>query len=170
MNKSAIQFGLIAGLIISVVNALIYFVNYELLADWKVGLAILALVIISVIFGAVRNRKEFGPFDLKQAFITTFLICLSLMVVVTLYNIVMFQIVDPTFGERITEITLNNTAAMLEKFNVPEAEIEKKMGDIAERTADQYTLGGMLKGLLIGSVFYAVFSIIVALIIRSKKD
>ncbi|MFT4679572.1 MAG: amino acid transporter [Flavobacteriales bacterium] len=170
MNKSAIQFGLIAGLVISIINAMIYFVNYELLADMWVGLGMLLMVIVLAIVGAVRSKKEFGPFDLKQAFIVTFLICMSLMVVVTLYNIIMFQVVDPTFGERITDVVLNNTEQMLVRFNMPEADIEEQLAAVAESTADQYTMGGMLKGLLIGSLIYAMFSIIIALIIRSKKD
>ncbi len=170
MNKSAIQFGLLSGLVLSVINALIYFINYELLANFLLGISLLVLIIALIVIGAVRIRKEFGPFDLKQAFITTFLICIGLIVVTTLYEIVLFTFIDPTFGETMAEIITTTTEEWMSKCNTPQEIMEEELPNVYADAIERYSMAGALKGLWTGALISAVFSIIVALIIRSKKD
>ncbi|MCB0760858.1 MAG: DUF4199 domain-containing protein [Flavobacteriales bacterium] len=170
MLKKAFTSGIVIGLIISLISILLYFIDYTLLASMTMGLIMIVLMIALPIIAAVRIKKEQESFNLKEAFLTVFLICVGSILVSTAVNFIMYGLYDPGFGERLAEAAVENQEAMMTRFGLSGEEMDKALEETYNRTKEQYEPGSMLLGVLIGSLISAVFSIIVALIIRKKEQ
>jgi cation transporter-like permease len=58
---------------------------------------------------------------------------------------------------------------MLEKFNVPDEEMDKALERTEDQMANQYKIGGIMKAYLYSIIIYAVISLITGAIIKKRN-
>src|SRR5690606_5105229 len=100
--------------------------DIELFGSWWLGFVILAinLVIYCVLLSKTKKQLN-NDYSFKQAFTTFFIAMLIGATLSTVYNLVLFNFVDPAAKETIQEISVKSTVSMMERFGAPESEIEK---------------------------------------------
>lgn len=170
MKKEVLQYGqkhgIISGLIIALLYFAFYFINKALMANFMVGFIILLFMIIYPIVITVRYKKAQGGYlSLKDGFMVMFMTALVRSLINTVATLILFFVIDTELASYIQEKTISNTVEMMTSFGAADADIEKAVSDMQQRP-DAYSIGSQIKGFIFGLVIAAVFSILVALIIR----
>lgn len=167
--QAAIKAGVITGLIMTVITFLCYFINYELLgAAWLGGASLLIYCGLIIFFG-IEYRKELGGFmSFGTAFQFAFISLIIMLVVTTFGNMLLFLVLDPGLGERMADLTMENTLKMMDSFGAGELPSDQ-MDEMKKGFSEAYTAWGMIKGAGFMLIFYAILALILGAIIK-KKD
>jgi hypothetical protein len=91
-------------------------------------------------------------------------------IITQLFNYLLINIIDPEFGVAMADAIIEKTVNMMEGFGTPEQAIVKAIEDMEVAFEDQATISGMLLGVLKYLGFMAVIGLIVAAIMKSKKE
>lgn len=167
--KPAAKSGLILGLIGIIITLLIYFINAKLLANLWVGISILVVSLTLVVVFGIGYRKQTGGYiSFKNAFLYSLILLLVAGLIGQTFNYLLFNVIDSDLSELVTDAALENTEAMMEKFNVPDEEIDKALENTETQMANQYKIGGIMKAYLYSIIIYAIISLITGAIIRRK--
>lgn len=168
VKKNAIQFGLISGLIAIVIGTLMY-LNLELYGSMWIGLALIAFYVGFGIYLLSKTKKQLaGNYSFKEAFTTYFVYALIGIVISTLFNIVLYNFVDPGAKETLKEISIKSAVSMMEKFNTPSAVIKESIAKM--ETQDQFSFGSQIQGSLMSILISAIIGLILAAIFKSKSS
>lgn len=123
-----------------------------------------------IVYIGIRYRKmNDNVLIFKDAFNVVFMTMLISTGISVLGQIVLFHVIDPELPKQIQEIMLQKTIGFMEKFGVPQEEIDKAVDDMNNRM-DEYSVINMLKGFLWYSVIGAVMALIIAAIIKKNPD
>ena len=156
------------GVVSMLITTLVYALNIELFASFML-LAI--IIVINIVFYCIllsKTKKQLNnDFTFKQAFTTYFIAAVISMAIATVFNYVLFNLVDPGAKETLKEITIKASREMMEKFGAQEADIEKALDDV--RDADNYSIPSLIKGYFIQLAISSIFGLILALIFRTSK-
>ena len=161
------SYGLIAGLIIVVIALLQYLGGLDMYMS-PVGYISYLVVITMAVLAALKVRKanegflEFGK-ALKITF-TVFAVALFLQ---TVFTFILFNFIDPSFKEAVSQEVLNKTEQMMKKFGASDADIEKAIDQ--QRTVDPFTFGRVLLGYGITCIVAFIFCLLISLIVRKNK-
>lgn len=168
--QAAVKPGVVIGLILTVLTYLLYFVDYSLLASQWTGLVSLVIYAGLVIYFGIQYRREIGGFiNFGPAFLFAFYSLLIMTVISTIGSMLLFLILDPGLGEKMADIGLQNTVAIMDRFGAGDALSTDQLDEIREGIVKGYTFTGLIKSAGIVSVFYALISLILGAIIK-KKD
>jgi len=162
---TAIRYGLIAGLI-SIIYATIGFITGITLPS--AGFLMIGIntiisfgIFIGVIVFAVRKHRneELGGFiSFGRIVLIGVIITVISGLLGTFYQHIYTNYVDPSYMAKVME----ETVAMMEKFNVPEENVEET---IAQMEAGN-TFGSILKGFGIIAIFGAIISSIIGAVMK----
>ncbi len=170
MNGHAIKSGVTIGIISIVVSLLLYIIDSSLLASMWVGISIFVLIIFLVSYFGIQHRKEIGGYlDFGNAWIYSIQVFVVAGIIGTLFNILLYNVVDPDLPEIIAEQAVENAESMMQRFGMPEDQMDEALEKARTDTLDRLTVVGSLKGFLWALIFYAVFSVITGLIIKKKE-
>ena len=167
VKKNALNYGLmIAG-----INILYYLVGYiaykELFVNWAGGLILLVTMIVINIIAVNSCKKEMGGYiSFKDGFTAFFLTWLGASLIGTIFNIVLFSVVDPEFGREIQEMIIRSTIQMLENFNTPQEQVDQTLEQL--KGQNQFSLPNQVRGFLTNLIVGAIIGLIVAAVM--KKD
>lgn len=168
LRSSAVQYGLYIGLILSAVTIVAYAVDLELLTKWWLGIVLfLVIIVIGIVSTAKAKSLLNGFISFKQAFTAWFTTIVVGILISTVVNIVLFNVIDPEAAEIIKQNTIEATVSMMENFGTPQEAIDQAVIEI--ENTNQFAVGNLLKSLAWQFLFYAVIGLIVALIMK-KKD
>jgi hypothetical protein len=168
IKKNGVTFGIILGLFSVLFTTAIYVIDLKLFTSWWIGIVSIVIAItIGVVLVSKTKKQLNGVLPFKDAFTVYFIAALIGTIISTVYNYVLFNIVDPGAKETIKEITMKYTSDMMEKMGAQSAQINETMQKLSE--TDNYTIGNMLFGLAIALVFQAIFGLILAAIFKSKS-
>jgi len=167
MSKHALSYGLLAGLFLIVINLIIYLIDPMLLANWWLGFALLPIAFIALLIVGLRIRKaEGGYLPFGKAFLSVFVAGLVIAVVGTIYQVFLFNVVDPNLAGDLIEQSMENMMVMFERFDLPVDEIEKQMEPAREQMEKQFSIGGQMLGLVYQAFGWAIGALIVAAIVK----
>ena len=168
IKKNGITFGIITGLTSVLITTLIYSIDLNLFTSSWIGFANLTLYLIIAIVLLTKTKKEFpGIFTFKDAFTTYFISALIGIAISVVFNIILFNFVDPAAKDTIKELTIKYMISAMEKFNAPASTINAAVKDLQEN--DQFSIAGLLKGSLSNIVFCTIFGLILAAFFKSKS-
>ena len=87
----------------------------------------------------------------------------------TIFNILLYNVIDPELPEMIANQAVENTESMMERFGMPEDQLDEALEKTREDTLNRFTVTGSLVGFLWGLVMYAIFSLITGAIIKKAE-
>ncbi len=168
----AIKTGLILGALSVILTLLIYIVDVNMLADWKLGIGILIVSVVIVIRFGKKYRDEdsdegfmsFGE-SFKFSFSSFFISSLISMV----FMILLYNVIDTDLPKLITEKALQNTESMMEGFGMDSDAIDEALIQTEKNMNGQFTTTGILSGSWVYILSSAFFGLIAALFIKKKK-
>lgn len=172
MLQSAIRYGIITGLVITIYSALLYFLGPEVFSNFWLYLLSAVLVIFFMVFFTIKIRKGVmgGILTFGQAFVSSFVIAAIASLVTMIWGLLLFEVIDPDLKTTMPEIILSKTEQMMTDWGVPEDQIEEQLKEQAIEMPKQFTLAGQLTGLLKGLVFYGVIALIVGAVTKKTKS
>lgn len=159
--------GVIFGLIQTILFYLLYFIDRSLLISFLVGFLFLGFVAIYPIVITVRYRnKNNGILPFKDCFKIMFFSMLLRSIVVTIFTLLLFMVIDPDLGKYLQEATIEKTVTMMEKFGTPQEQVDKTVAQMSEQ--DNFAIGAQVKGLLMGVVIALFYSLVIASIVKKN--
>lgn len=170
MNKKAIIYGVAAGLVVSVITLLAYLIDKSLLANWWFGILLLPLPVITMVLAGLAIRKEKGSLPFGEAFLNTFITGIVFSVVSVAFQILMYHVIDPELPAFLQEKAMENTAVMMEKFGVPEAQMDQAMEEAAKSIEDTFKLGNQVLSIIWSAIFWGIVALIIAAIIKRNPE
>jgi hypothetical protein len=166
IKKNGVTYGIILGLFSVLFTTAIYVIDLELFTSWWLGLVSFAIAITIGFVLVSRTKKQMGTMTFKEGFTVYFLAALIGSFVSTIYNYVLFNLIDAQAKETIKELTIKYTVDMMEKIGATKEQLNETIQKMAE--TDNFSLGNLLFGLAIVLVFQAIFGLILAAIFKSK--
>lgn len=167
VKKNGINYGIAIGLFSILVTAIIYAVDIELFISGWVSFIKYAVYVTLFILLLNKTKKQLnGIFPFREAFTTFFIAAVIGIVIGTLFEILLFNVIDPSLKDSIKELSIKFTAELMEKFGAPSSEINKAITEIEKN--DQFSVGQQLQGLFIYFVFASLFGLLFAAIFKSK--
>jgi hypothetical protein len=168
IKKNGISFGIITGVVASLITATIYSIDLHLFTAWWVTVLSISVSIIIAIVLLTKTKKELnGVFPFKDAFTTYFISAVIGILISVIFNIILFNFIDPSAKDAIKEITIKYAVEMLQKFNTPASAINEAVKKMQE--SDQFSIIELLKGSAFSMIFSALFGLLLALVFKSKS-
>ena len=168
VKKNGIFFGVVTGVISVLITTLIYIIDLSWFTSFWMLIVMLAIYIVIACVMLSKTKKELnGLMTFKQGFTTYFLSAVIGILISVVFNIVLFNFVDPGARETIKELSLESAVSMMEKFGAPQEEINKTI--LKMQDTDQFETVELLKGSIFSMLFSAVFGLIFAAIFKSKS-
>lgn len=129
-------------------------------------IAIISYVTVLVLLGimAGQQRKAMGGYiTFKQAFQAIFIAILIIVAVSTIYSVVYSKWIDPTFNDRVKEMTLNFS------YKIGGEEAERRAAEQLENQGDPHSISGILMSFGSTIVLYSIFGFLIAAIVKRNK-
>ena len=167
IKKNGITFGIIGGLISILTTVFAYIYDLKLFASlWLLLFFIITYITLYIVVLSKTKKQLNNVFTFKEAF-TTFFITMTVAVFLsTLFNIILFNVIDTELASQVKEIEIESAVSWMKKYNTPNNIIKEKVIDI-EKT-DKYTFIAQIKGMVIGILIFSIFGLILAAIFKSK--
>ena len=168
--KHAIRWGLIVGGVSIGLTTLLYIIDYTLMVQLKTLFTLLAIYLGFVIYAGIDYRKTVGGFlSYGKAWQHGFVILAMSGVVATIFNFVLYNLIDPELPQKLTDASIENTRAMMERFGAPEASMDQALAQARESTSKQFTPAGQALGFLTILASSAIVALISALFVRKNE-
>ena len=167
IKKNGISYGIITGIVSTLITASIYSIDLNLFTAWWVTvLSIASYIIISIVLLSKTKKDLKGVFSFKDAFTTYFISAVIGILISVVFNIILFNFIDPSAKDAIKEISIKYAVEMMHKFNAPSSAINEAVKKLQEN--DQFSIIELLKGSAFSIIFSALFGLLLALIFKSK--
>ncbi|MEC5164727.1 uncharacterized protein YacL [Flavobacterium sp. PL11] len=168
IKKNGITFGVFIGIASSLITATIYAIDLNLFTSWWIGIVSIIIYLILGITLLAKTKKEIKTFfSFKDAFTTYFIAALVGILISTFFNILLFNVIDPSAKETLHEMTIKLTANMMQKFGTPASVINESIDKLKE--TNPYSAIELLKGSVYSIVFSSIFGLILAAFFKSKS-
>jgi hypothetical protein len=168
IKKNGITYGVMIGIASALVTATIYAIDLNLFTAWWMGIiGIVISLTISIILLSKTKRDLNGVFPFKDAFTTYFIAAVIGILISTTFNIVLFNVIDPSAKDTLSEIMIKYTIGMMQKFGAPAASINEAVAKMKE--SNPYSTFELLKGSVFAMVVSAIFGLIFAAFFKSKS-
>jgi len=168
--RHATKVGGILGAASIVLLFLVYMISFPLIATIKFAFLLFLLGMGIVVWGGIDHRKQIGGYmPYGQAYVFSFVTFITAGILSTIFNMVLYNVIDPALPEKISEVMISNTEEMLHRFNAPDSRIDETLDEMRNGVSKQFSPGGLLLGYVKGLIWWAIISLIAALFIRKDK-
>ncbi|WP_411767045.1 DUF4199 domain-containing protein [Winogradskyella sp. A3E31] len=168
LKSSALNYGIYLGLIFAVLTVIGYAVYLDLFTQWWFGIGSLLLIIVFGIISSVKARKLLGGFiSFKNAFTAYFITILVALVISTIVNLIIFNVVDPDAALVLKEKIIESQMAMMERFGAPQESIDQTIAQLRAQD-NMFSIGSIFKSLAYQLVGFSIVGLIVAAVVKRK--
>ncbi|MGA9638513.1 DUF4199 domain-containing protein [Flavobacterium sp.] len=167
IKKNGITYGIITGVILSLITTIMYAVNLELFIAWWTTLLSFSIFIIIPMLALIKTKttlKNIFPF--KDAFTTYFICALIGLLISVGFKMILFNIIDPSVKDSLLELTVNYLKSTSSKFGVPENSLNEMIENL--KKTDPFSIGEQLKGAVVSLFFCSLLGLIMAAFFKSK--
>jgi hypothetical protein len=169
IKKNGISYGIITGVVSALITTAIYSIDLNLFVKWWLGIIIILVYIIISIILLSKTKKELkGVYSFKEAFTTYFISAVIGILISVGFNILLFNVIDPSAKDAINEIVIKYTAETMQKFGAPSASIAEAVKKMQEN--NPYSTFELLKSSIFSIAGSALFGLLLALIFKSKPS
>lgn len=171
MRNKLIKHGLITGLIVTIYMALLYAAGLKYLSNWWLTVLMYPIVIALLCIFTGRLRKEYPeqPFAFGQTFVVFLSMAMISTLVTTIWNIILFNIIDASLAKELTELILEQTRDMMENWGAPEDTVKETLKGMKDLPS-QFKPLAQLKSWLSGGLFLAIMALICAAFLKRKTE
>jgi hypothetical protein len=165
-----LKYGGILGLIHIVLYVALMNIDLKLLVGFSYIILVMVLNIGFVVYAGITRRADIGGYigygaALKDSFLT-----LLVNGVIGMIFSIILMFAMPDHGLEVAEASLENSIELAQKLGAPEESLDKVRDEFdMDEIASRYTVFGLVKALLISSIFYFIGSLISALFVRKEE-
>ena len=163
INQLVWQHGGMAALISVILSLVAYILGVELLLGWQLGLAQVALIITTMIVVSRAIRLDEGGYiSYWRVFQHIMLSLLCILCASTLFNFVLFNVINPELVDVVVDISLEKAEEMMISFGLEGDLLQETLIDTEKEIRNGYTLMGSIKGIVFSSIFGGIIALIVS--------
>lgn len=167
---NAVKHGLIVGVISIMLTIVAYATSLSFMGSFKFVGLMFAVYIGYVIYAGISYRNSIGRYiSYGRAFVHGFIIMAVASLVSLIFGIVLYDVIDPELGGKLSDAIILNTEDTMRSFGAPEDQIDKTIEEMRRTMPENFTVFGRIKGLLTGLIWYGVFVAITSLIVRKNE-
>lgn len=167
VKKNGVKFGIIAGVLASLITLGIYIIDLKLFVSWWVGILSIIVFVGLCLYLMTSTRKALiNNFSFKDAFTTYFVFIVIAIAISSFVKIGLFNFVDINAKDTVNELTIEYTVSMLKKFNTPNEKIKEAVKQMQEN--NPLNIFQIIKGAFLQIAIYSIFGLILAAIFKSK--
>ena len=160
--------GLVLGVIYIALDIIKYVCGAEFFVNNYVSFASLLLAAIFPIYYLLQYKKgKNGFIDFRSAFSICTGILIASGFILLVFNILLFNIIDPEFSSELLDVTINTAVVQLETFGMSDEQISTAI-EMMEAEAN-FSPMNMLKGFGFTIVGYTLFGLLVAAITKKNN-
>jgi uncharacterized integral membrane protein len=165
-----IRWGLIVSGVSITITVLLYAIDYTLMVQLKTLFGTLLVYLGLTIYAGIDYRKSVGGYlKYGQAFMHGLGVLALSGLVATIFAFVLYNFIDSELPQKLTDASIENTRAMMEKFGAPEESIEPALEKAKEQSEKQFTVGGQALGYVYMVVFSAIMALISAIFVKKNE-
>lgn len=166
-SNPGMSYGLVAGLIITVISLLQYLGGLDMYMS-PIGYVSYLVVITLAVLAALKARKaNEGFLEFGAALKITFTVFAIALLIQTIFTYILFNFIDVSFKEAVSQEVLNKTEQMMRKFGASDSDIEKAIDD--QRGKDPFSGGRVFLGYGISCIVAFIFCLLISLIVKKNK-
>lgn len=167
IKKNGVSYGIITGVVSALITTAIYSIDLNLFTKWWLGIIIFLIYITIGIVLLSKTKKELkGIFSFKEAFTTYFISAVIGILISVGFNVLLFNVIDPSAKDTLSDITIKYTVETMEKFGAPSSAINEAVKKMQE--SSPYSTLELIKGSAFSIAGSALFGLLLALIFKSK--
>ncbi len=168
IKKNGVTYGIVTGVILSLITALMYAIDIKLFIAWWTTLLSFSIFIIVPVIALFKTKKELnGVFPFKEAFTTYFITATIGVLISVAFKIVLFNFIDPSVKATLLDLTIKYLISTSEKFGVAASSLNDTISNLKE--TDPYSIIEQLKGSVFNIFFCAILGLIMAAFFKSKS-
>ncbi|MCZ8023470.1 MAG: DUF4199 domain-containing protein [Cyclobacteriaceae bacterium] len=168
--QHALKHAAILGVISIVLTLAAYAIDYTLLVSMSFAFLSFAVYLGYGIYAGIQYRKENGGYlAFGKAFQHGFITFAISALISTVFGLLLYTVIDSELPAKLTEASMENAAAMMEKFGAPEDAIEEALAKQKEDTEKRFTPVGMLTGYVFTLIGCAIFALISGAVAKRKE-
>jgi len=168
IKKNSVNYGIITGVILSLITAVMYATDINLFIAWWTTLLSFSIYIIVPIFLLIKTKSDLnGVFPFKDAFTTYFICALIGLLISVAFKIILFNFIDPSIKTTLVDMTIDYLKATSEKLGVPASSLNEMIQSLKE--TDPYSVIEQIKGAVSYLFFCAILGLIMAAFFKSKS-
>ena len=119
IKKNGITFGVIIGIVSALITSTIYAIDLNLFTSWWIGvLSILTYLTLGIILLSKTKKELNNIFPFKDAFTTYFIATLIGILISTLFNVLLFNFIDPSAKDTLIDLMIKYTVNLIHKFGI----------------------------------------------------
>lgn len=169
IKKNGVAYGIITGVVSALLTTAIYSIDLNLFIKWWLGIAMLVIYLTIGVVLLTKTKKELkGIFTFKEAFTTYFISAIIGVLISVCFNILLFNVIDPSVKDTLNEITIKYTVETMEKFGAPSSAVNEAVKKMQE--SNPYSTFELIKGSAFSIAGSALFGLLLALIFKSKPS
>lgn len=169
IKKNGLTFGVILGVFLVLITTTMYVVDLSLFTNWWIGILNFIIIVGIAIYCSIASKKAVnGIMNYKEAFLSFILPIIVGVGIYVLFNILLFNLIDPSAKDVLTENIIATTKEMMSKFNVPAAEVNKAIAEIESK--DNFSPLAQFQSYFFYIAFYAVLGLLIALIFKTPAN
>ena len=169
MNNHAIKSGLIVGVVGIVLTLVFYLIDPAILGSMWMLLLLVFFLFLVCYFGIQHRNEEGGFMSFGKAWGYSMQLLVIAGIVGTLFNILLYNVIDPELPGIVADKAAENAEAMMRRFGAPENQMDEGIEKARQDALDRTTVVGALTGFLWGLIFYAIISLITGVIIKKQE-
>lgn len=169
-EQPIVKWGLFLGGVNVAYILLIYIIDVSLMVSFWNSMISLALTISFMILGMREVRTQNGgSLAYGQAVVSGIGIGVLSSIVGVAFNGILYNFIDPGLADTMKELSIENTASLMESMGASDADIETALENMEGRSFDQ-DLRSMATALLISAVFSAFMALIVGAFMKRSPN
>ena len=168
LKQHILKHGLMLGGILVAITILTYVGGPEVVTNYAVSIGSMVLMIAFPIYHTRRLRTlNDGFISFREAFSSCTGILIAAGFINTFAGILLYNIIDPSFGLEVMDAIINKTVAQLESLGSDETLIEGTIKALEDSSS--FEAMNMFKGYIFSIIFYTVFGLLVAAFTKNEK-
>lgn len=166
----AARMGVILAAVSIVLTLLLYIADYTLMVSLWMFPVLIVLTLGIVIYAGINYRNTIGGYiPYGKAFQHAFLVMVIAGFIVTLFNLLLYTVIDPDLPQNLTDAAISNTEGMMRSMGAPEDAIDKQMDQMRTDMPAQFSAAGSLKQFGWNLIVYAIVAAITSLFVRKNE-
>jgi len=164
----AVICGLIAGLLMVLLAAILYHGGVETYMGNIAYLAYVILIVLAVIAAVKEKKANNGYLEFRHALKTIFLVFVIALALYSFFTYILLNYVDPAFRKQVDKAVIENWERILKRWGASQEKIDE-MREQAKHQNTEPSIFGALLGLAMYYVLFFVIALLIAAIVKKKK-
>jgi hypothetical protein len=167
MEHPSVKNGIFGAIAVIIVYLVLWFIDPKILVKYGSWFGI--IIGLYFMYKAAKEARDMneGFISFNDAFKYLFLTMALLTIIVSLFNYILYNFIDPGLLEVQKEVALETAQKMADTFG--NEDMVEQISDNLDESMFKLTLGKVLQGWLVGLIFGAIASAIMGAIMKKKN-